>query len=261
MESIKVLVVDDNRTNQQIAVAMLDQLGCQSEVVSNGFESVDTVRLSSFDLILMDCNMPNMSGYEASQQLRARGGEKVQGLPIIAMTTDNLIIEFERCKHAGINDLLSKPLNLADLQQQLEKWTTFSAVQTESVWEPKTDYSATLPENRNNSPKHPPQNVDDDPTVDDAASPLSYDLSVMATLKHAVGDALGSLINAFQEDMLVYLEDLDKAIANNHVTKIRVIAHTIKGSASNFCAVANPSILLNASYVIIGSTRFKFLRW
>lgn len=76
MESIKVLVVDDNRTNQQIAVAMLDQLGCQSEVVNNGIESVDTARLSSFDLILMDCNMPHMSGYEASQQLRARGGKK-----------------------------------------------------------------------------------------------------------------------------------------------------------------------------------------
>lgn len=237
MESIKVLVVDDNRTNQQIAVAMLDQLGCQSEVVNNGIESVDTARLSSFDLILMDCNMPHMSGYEASQQLRARGGEKVQGLPIIAMTTDNLIIEFERCKHAGINDLLSKPLNLADLQQQLEKYTTFSVVQTESVWEPKTHYSDSVPEpEKNDSLNQASQKIDNGHTLDDAGSPLSYDLAVMATLKHAVGDALGSLINAFQEDMLVYLEDLEKAIANNHVTKIRVIAHTIKGSASNFGA-------------------------
>ena len=237
METIKVLVVDDNRTNQRIAVAMLDQLGCQSEVASNGFEIVDTVRLSSFDLILMDCNMPNMSGYEASQQLRARGGEKVQELPIIAMTTDNLIIEFERCKHVGINDLLSKPLNLVDLRQQLEKWTSFSAVQTESVWEPKTHYSdSVLEPEKNDSLNQPPQKIDNEYTLDDATSPLSYDLSVMATLKHAVGDALGSLINAFQEDMLVYLEDLDRAIANNHVAEIRVIAHTIKGSASNFGA-------------------------
>lgn len=233
---MKVLVIDDNRTNQQIAVAMLGKLGCQSKVANSGIEIVDAVRLGAYDLILMDCNMLYMSGYEMSQQLRAREGDKARQLPIIAMTTDNLIIEFERCKRVGINDLLHKPLNLSDLRAQLEKWTEFSACDTKSVWEPKTQYSAKESDDTGYPLKQSATKMDDGYTTDEEQSPFSYDLSVMATLKHAVGDALGRLINAFKEDMLVYLDDLDKAIASNDVTKIRVIAHTIKGSASNFGA-------------------------
>ena len=233
---MKVLVVDDNRTNQQVAVAMLGTLGCQSEVANSGIEVVDAVRLGAYDLILMDCNMPYMSGYEVSQQLRTREGDKARELPIIAMTTDNLIIEFERCKRVGINDLLHKPLNLSDLREQLEKWTEFSPCDTKSVWEPKTHYSVKEPDDTSYPPMQSATEMGNDDTTDEEQSPLSYDLSVMATLQHAVGGALGHLINAFKEDMLVYLDDLGKAIASSDVSKIRVIAHTIKGSASNFGA-------------------------
>ena len=236
IKPVKVLVVDDNRTNQQIAVAMLDNLGCQSEVANSGVKVVDTVRLGAYDLILMDCNMPCMSGYEASQKLRAREPDKARELPIIAMTTDNLIIEYERCKRVGINDLLLKPLNLNDLREQLEKWTEFSARDMNSLCGPKTRYSVKESDDDAYPLKQSAAEIDHDDTIVKEESPLSYDLSVMATLKHAVGDALGRLISAFQEDMLVYLDDLNKAIACNDVTKIRVIAHTIKGSASNFGA-------------------------
>ena len=94
IKPVKVLVVDDNRTNQQIAVAMLDNLGCQSEVANSGVEVVDTVRLGAYDLILIDCNMPYMSGYEASQQLRAREPDKARELPIIATVLLSLLSLF-----------------------------------------------------------------------------------------------------------------------------------------------------------------------
>ena len=233
---MKVLVVEDNRTNQQIAVAMLRNLGCQSEVASSGVEVIDTVHLNSFDLILINCNMPHMSGYETSRKLRARKGTVVRELPIIAMTTDNLIIEFERCKRMGINDLLPKPLNLSVLSEQLEKWTKFSAAHAKSVWEPKTDYFTKKQDDAVSPLKQNVVETEYNQIANEEEFPLSYDLSVLATLRLAVGDALGHLIDVFQEDMLVYLEDLDKAIASNDVTKIRMIAHTIKGSASNFGA-------------------------
>ncbi|MGB2401635.1 MAG: EAL domain-containing protein [Porticoccaceae bacterium] len=233
---MRVLVVDDNRTNQQITVAMLHNLGCQSEVACSGVEAIDAVHLSTIDLILMNCNMPHMNGYETSQQLRARENSEVRELPIIAMTTDNLIIEFERCKRAGINDLLPKPLKLSVLREQLEKWTSYSAVHSKSVWEPKTDYSAKKPDDTDKTLKQNVAKTPHNQPADEERFPLSYDLSVLAALRHAVGDALGYLISVFQEDMVMYLDDLDKAIASDDVAKIRMLAHTIKGSASNFGA-------------------------
>lgn len=226
--STKVLVVDDNRANQLVAVAMLDKLGCMSEVADNGREGVEQVSRGNFDLVLMDCYMPVLSGYDATRQIRTFEADAAGSLPIIAMTANNSTLEYNRCKEAGMNDFLPKPLSLMALQKQLEKWTNFA--QANSV---STIAEISQPESEDNldltAVAEPKEHY---------ASGATYDRKVMDGLKEAVGDAVGSLIEAFQEDMLVYIDNLHTAIKASDAVQIRQIAHTIKGSASNFGAVA-----------------------
>ena len=231
----RVLVVDDNRANQQVAVAMLDKLGCYSEVAHNGREGVEAVLRGNFDMVLMDCNMPVMSGYDATKQVRVYEGEAAGSLPIIAMTANNSAAEADHCREVGMNDFLPKPLSLARLREQLEKWAHFSGTEVLRAAEPKANYVAAGDDHKvsNNGALGAADNTY---AAQGSESPLSYDLKVMDTLKDAVGDAVGSLIEAFKEDMLIYLENLDKAIAGADITQVRQIAHTIKGSASNFGA-------------------------
>ncbi len=252
----KVLVVDDNSANQKVAVAMLDKLGCLSRLAKNGRQAVECILRERFDLVLMDCNMPVMSGYDATRQVRVYEAENAGTLPIIAMTANNSDAEADKCRDAGMNDFLPKPLSLAGLREQLEKWAHVAVGETQRVAEPEGDYSddkaapsiPDLPsasldsaaEAGKESQEQAAETGIDAPIsgADHASerSPLSYDLKVMDALKDAVGDAVGSLIQAFQEDMLVYLENLNIAIESNDQSQIRHIAHTIKGSASNFGA-------------------------
>ena len=239
-----VLVVDDNRANQQVAVGMLDKLGCVSKVANNGREAVEAVLRSHFDMVLMDCNMPVMSGYDTTKQLRMYEGDTAGTLPIIAMTANNSMTESDRCKESGMNDFLAKPLSLVGLREQLEKWAQLTCTDVLRAAEPRAEY---LVHNDDHESRQVSNNgalevsevqkaAGVQEVTDHDASPLSYDPKVMASLKEAVGDAVGSLIEAFQEDMVIYLDNLSKAIKDNDALQIRQIAHTIKGSASNFGA-------------------------
>lgn len=236
----KVLVVDDNKANQKVAVAMLDKLGCLSRLAENGRQAVECILRERFDLVLMDCNMPVMSGYDATRQVRVYEADNAGTLPIIAMTANNSDAEADKCREAGMNDFLPKPLSLAGLREQLEKWAHISVDEIQRVAEPEGDYSEKDQTPSIANPSTPSREVAEDPDAstqqDDERSPLSYDIKVMDALKDAVGDAVGSLIEAFQEDMLIYLENLNIAIDNDDESQIRQIAHTIKGSASNFGA-------------------------
>ncbi len=224
--SIKVLVVDDNRANQLVAVAMLDKLGCKSEVADNGREAVDLILRGDFDLVLMDCYMPVMSGYDATRQIRTYEADTAGSLPIIAMTANNSKLESTRCKEAGMNDFLPKPLSLMALQEQLEKWTTYVEMGAPAQY-PDSSHAETEDPVKLQAVAEPKEQY---------VAGATYDSKVMEALKEAAGDALGSLVEAFQEDMLAYIDDLQTAIKAGDAVRIRQLAHTIKGSASNFGA-------------------------
>jgi signal transduction histidine kinase/CheY-like chemotaxis protein len=116
----RVLLVEDNPVNQMVAKGMLGKLGCEVIVAAHGAEALDQLELSDFDLVLMDCNMPVMDGYEASRQIR-RSGRWPQ-LPIVALTANAMSEERERCHAAGMNDYLVKPLRREDLATLLDVW-------------------------------------------------------------------------------------------------------------------------------------------
>jgi len=220
----KILVVDDSRANQQVAVAMLERLGCEATLANNGKEALEKVVREDYDLVFMDCNMPVMNGYDATKQIRIYEGSKAGTLPIIAMTANNSKNEELICREAGMSDFLPKPLSLAGLREKLVVWYADESVQDQE---------------QNEMPG-------EEPTEDSAAkvkqpaakySGLSYDVKVIASLREAVGEVVSSMINAFVEDTPIYIAKLEVALKDNNARQVRDMAHTIKGSAANFGAI------------------------
>ncbi|MDH0748142.1 response regulator [Pseudomonas sp. GD03842] len=117
----RILLVEDNPVNQLVAKGMLSKLGCEVIVTSHGGEALQQLERSHFDLVLMDCNMPVMNGYDATRRIRQSG--KWPDLPIIALTANALPEEREHCRAAGMNDYLAKPFHREELIAVLDQWT------------------------------------------------------------------------------------------------------------------------------------------
>ncbi|MDP6940506.1 MAG: response regulator [Planctomycetota bacterium] len=118
---LKVLLVEDNKVNQQLALKMLEKIGLSAEARKNGAEALDAAREQHWDLILMDCQMPVMDGYEATRRIRALRGAN-RNLPIIAMTAHAMIGDREKCLVSGMSDYMSKPISQKRLLGIVQKW-------------------------------------------------------------------------------------------------------------------------------------------
>jgi signal transduction histidine kinase/CheY-like chemotaxis protein len=117
---IRVLVADDNPVNQMVATHMLRKLAADVHSVANGIDALEALRTLEFDVVLMDCQMPEMDGYEATRQLRASNcTHKNRNIPVIALTANALALDREKCIAAGMNDYLSKPIDRARLEKAL----------------------------------------------------------------------------------------------------------------------------------------------
>ncbi len=117
-----VLLVEDNAINQEVATAMLRKLGVQSTVADNGQKALDLVCAVKFDLVLMDCQMPVMDGFEATAAIRRLPNARGERLPIVALTANAMQGDEHRCLAAGMNAFLSKPFTLAQLRALLIRW-------------------------------------------------------------------------------------------------------------------------------------------
>jgi PAS domain S-box-containing protein len=118
---LRVLLAEDNVVNQKVAAGMLQRLGIASDIAANGKEAVDRWTAKEYDVIFMDCHMPEMDGYDAASELRRREGG-VRRTTIIALTADAREGTRERCIQAGMDDYIVKPVKLEDLRQALAKW-------------------------------------------------------------------------------------------------------------------------------------------
>jgi CheY-like chemotaxis protein/HPt (histidine-containing phosphotransfer) domain-containing protein len=115
----RVLLVEDNPVNQMVARRMLQQMGCEVTAAENGLEAVAKAREDVFDAIIMDCQLPQMDGYQATAEIRA---EETSRVPVIALTAHAIGGERERCLAAGMDDYLSKPLRREALLAALQRW-------------------------------------------------------------------------------------------------------------------------------------------
>lgn len=124
---LRILLAEDNIVNQKVAVRMLEKLGCHVAVASNGEEAVEAVIRETYDLVLMDCDMPVMDGCRATQQIRQTENGK-RHIPIIALTANAMPEEHEHCLQAGMDDFLSKPVKIEILAEKLRHWGSAAPV-------------------------------------------------------------------------------------------------------------------------------------
>jgi CheY-like chemotaxis protein/nitrogen-specific signal transduction histidine kinase/HPt (histidine-containing phosphotransfer) domain-containing protein len=202
----KLLVVEDNEVNQLVAKSMAERLGYEVDVVSDGSLAVQATERSEYGAVLMDCHMPVMDGFAATRAIRARGGAG-RALPIIAMTAGASDEDRERCMEAGMDDYLSKPVDLVRLAAVLEHWTGAQP----------------------DAPDPQP-----DPLPDGSDSALDQErLELLRSLGPKV---LAATAEAFLREAEAGLENLRRASAEGGSTLHRA-AHKLKGSAGNIGAM------------------------
>jgi two-component system, sensor histidine kinase and response regulator len=118
---MRVLVAEDNVVNQKVAARMLEKLGVRADVAANGREALEMMRMLPYDLVFLDCQMPEMNGYEAVAEIRRREGPE-RRTPVIAMTAEAIDGRREQCLEAGMDDFIAKPVKLELLAQALRRW-------------------------------------------------------------------------------------------------------------------------------------------
>jgi CheY-like chemotaxis protein len=132
-EQARVLLVEDNPTNQLVALAILKKLGVQANSAANGKEAIASLRANRYDLVLMDVQMPEMDGMEATRIIRSGEGAVLDAkIPIIAMTANAMQGDHESCLAAGMDDYLAKPVTPAALATMLNRWLNRSVEQIDS---------------------------------------------------------------------------------------------------------------------------------
>ena len=118
-----ILVAEDNQVNQLIVVRMLEKMGHKVRCVANGREALAALESAQYDLVLMDCQMPEMDGLEATRAIRANSNPKLASIPIIAMTANAMAGDRELCLQAGMNDYLAKPVSMQEIAKSIARWS------------------------------------------------------------------------------------------------------------------------------------------
>lgn len=121
-EGVHVLIAEDNLLNQKLALKMMEKLGCRADLAGNGREALRMIERDRYDLVFMDCQMPDMDGYEASAIIRRREKESGGHLPIIAMTAHAMTGDRDKCIKAGMDDYISKPIRREEILQAISRW-------------------------------------------------------------------------------------------------------------------------------------------
>jgi len=200
----RILIVDDNRTNQMVAKAMLSESGYLADVASNGKEAVKFVSRKPYDLVLMDCNMPVMDGYEATRKIRQLP-HRTGRIPIFAMTAIDNPQDVKRCLDIGMDGCLIKPLNLQVLRKTLDE----------------------LFQNNTHALEASPSGSIDSHCID---------VESFSNLQRALGDKIRELVDAFMNDGTTYLLQLEQALDVEDWPQVTHLAHVLKGSARNLGA-------------------------
>jgi PAS domain S-box-containing protein len=226
----RVLMAEDNGVNQFVARNMLKSLGCEFDIVPNGAEALAAAQSGGYDLLLMDCQMPLMDGYEATRRIRqweaqeARASGTVSRLPIVALTANALVGDADLCREAGMDDYLAKPYTRKQLGALMARWLPSHMVDG-SVDAPASQLSPLLSE-----PQADPASV-----VDGALDPKV--LAGIRDLDDGEGAILSEVIAIFLDEAPKHLEGLRAALRQQDAPELARVAHAFKSASGNVGAV------------------------
>jgi PAS domain S-box-containing protein len=218
-----VLVAEDNQVNQKVAVRLLERIGYRADVAADGLEAVEALSRIPYAAVLMDVQMPEMGGYEATAEIRRREGDG-RHTPVIAMTANAMQGDREEALEAGMDDYISKPVKLEELEAVLKRWVSEERVPEEATGSAADDRSAS----RENSEEDPL-----DRTVLEGLRELQ---------KEGEPDILEELIGLFLADVPSQLVALREALEAGDAPFVERIAHTLKGSSGNMGATRMTAI-------------------
>jgi PAS domain S-box-containing protein len=212
----RILLAEDNLVNQEVALAMLQLLGYTADVVSNGAQAVKALRTATYDLVLMDCEMPEMDGYEATRLIRdPAAGALNSAVPIVAVTAGAMAGDREKCIRAGMDDYLTKPIEPEALARTIEKWLRKPGPQ-DNRGEARSAQTAA-----------PPPATD---AVFDEGSLLKRLMGNKALAKR--------ILDGFLQDIPAQLVNLHRCLEEGDAPTARRLAHTVKGAAATVSAGA-----------------------
>jgi two-component system sensor histidine kinase/response regulator len=210
--ALRALLAEDNTVNQKVALKMLARVNCRADVVANGHEAVKAVHQIPYDIVFMDCNMPEMDGFAATRQIRKREGQEKHTI-IIALTANALHGDREKCITAGMDDYIAKPITQKDVAAVIDKWTIHRTA---------------------------PQNLPRPHAAETSAAIPDIDEHRLLELER-LGDEsdpewMKSIVMRFLEDSSQRCDALQRAAAAEDAAAVATIAHTVKGSSGNLGA-------------------------
>ncbi|NLF49745.1 MAG: response regulator [Leptolinea sp.] len=208
----RILLVEDNIINQQVAIGFLKKLGLKADATANGQEALDALSHIPYDLVLMDVQMPVMDGYEATRHIRdAHSNVLNHDIPVIAMTANALQGDRENCLHAGMNDYVSKPIDPQKLGEVLQSW--MPAVDDGSI--PETEPAAVV--EQKTDPNEPPV----------------YDKKVFLHRLMDDEELARSILEIYLNEAPKQIKELKACLEKGEMAGIELHSHTIKGSSAN----------------------------
>jgi len=208
----RVLIVDDNLTNQEVACGMLVKRGLHTDIATNGQEAIKMLSASTYDLIFMDCQMPVMDGFDATRHIRnPQSPTKNSMTPIIAMTANTTKADRDQCLAVGMNDYISKPVNAQQLQQLLDKWLPASTALEPDKTTGEKEAS----------------------TTQQATESMIFDAEAMSNRLMNDRSLMQAVAETFLDDMVNQIAQLKQAAQATDLTKATALAHKIKGASAN----------------------------
>jgi PAS domain S-box-containing protein len=206
----RILLAEDNEVNQKLAVAVLEKFGYRVEVVADGREAVNAAARDGYDLVLMDCQMPEMDGYAAATEIRRRqnGGPRI---PIVAMTASAMQGERERCLAAGMDDYVTKPIDRRRLQEVLDQWLGTAE----------------------------PDPAPDAPIERDAG----FDLAHLQSIVGHEPETIRSYLELFHQTTAPLVADVAGAIQRRDAVAVARVAHTLRGSCGSIGAAGMAEVV------------------
>jgi PAS domain S-box-containing protein len=226
----RVLLVEDNPVNREVAIGLLELLGCHVDSAEDGRQALEVSATSAYDIIFMDCQMPIMDGFTATARIRERERQtQAARTPIIALTANAMAGDRDHCLAAGMDDYLSKPFSQDQMREMLSRWlsqTDLSSLHRDQTNTP----SKAVPEP--SAPTTPAEHIESSSVVDYSAwTPIR----MLKRPGHS--DPLGKLLARYVEDSRKLVDQLRQAVASNDPATLHTIAHRLKSSSATLGAM------------------------